>query len=401
MTVLTLIKHNNPFLRLASLQFVSVAAIGIVIPYINLYLIEANFSATLIGTLSSVGAILALSITPWLSHIADRRLLHRRLFMFYMLLFAVANIIFANFTNQIFLIIAALIFPVTIGPGLTLGMQLTMTQIAEQKKDILGQVRSFAALGFSVAGLVAGRLFTWGGYSFLFWVSALLAFITIQVATIFPSSSKARKNKVAKVTTKRSRAFYVLLVSHFFISIGLRNSFAFLFIHLTDNIGVVTANIGMWSAFMAGIEVPFFILTDRFLPKIQSKLAYIAGALGLSIFIFLLGISQHWIIIVFLFLLRGITFPTFQLSSFTMVSEFSQKENVATNQAILQVTIPNIAILLTGSAFGWLYEHMGTSVFFATCALACLIGVAVVAIYPVDKNKPVDIATPAIESASL
>lgn len=148
MTILTLIKRHNPFLRLASLQFVSLAAIGIVMPYINLYLIEANFSATLIGTLSSVGAIMALSMTPWLNHIADRRMLHRLLFMFYMLLFAMANTIFANFTNQIFLVIAALIFPITIGPGMTLGMQLTMTQLIEQKKDILGQIRSFAALGY-------------------------------------------------------------------------------------------------------------------------------------------------------------------------------------------------------------------------------------------------------------
>ncbi len=395
MTVFGLIKRHSPILRLTSLQFVSLAAIGMVAPYINLFLIEADFSATVIGTLSSVGAVLALSITPLLNHLADRYLRHRLLFMFFMLLLGIASIIFATSNIQILLIIAALIFPMTIGPGMTLGLQLTMTQIANRKDTILGQIRSFAALGFASASFLAGRLFDLGGYSLLFWTSAILAFVTIQVATIFPAGSKVKEKTVPKAKTKRHRGFYVLLASQFFITMGLRNSFAFLFVHLMDNLGVATGNIGMWAAFMAGIEVPFFILTDRFLPKVQSRLAYVIGTTGLTIFIFVMGITQSWILIVLLFMFRGIAFPIFQLSSFTMVSEISQKENVATNQAILQVTMPNIAILLTGSAFGWLYEHTGAFVFFAACALTCFIGVLVIVIYWKSLDKPLDIESTA------
>lgn len=34
----------------------------------------------------------------------------------------------------------------------------------------------------------------------------------------------------------------------------------FLFIHFNENLGIPTANIGYWAAFLALIEVPFFIL---------------------------------------------------------------------------------------------------------------------------------------------
>lgn len=388
MHTFTLIKRHSSLIRLASLQFVSLATVGIITPYINLYLIEANFSATLIGMLSSVGAILALSITPWLNHIADRKMLHRRLFIFYMLLIAIANIIFANTSTQILLVVAALTFPMAIGPSITLGLQLTITQIADRVDNILGQIRAFAALGFALASLLAGQLFSWGGYPLLFWVGSIFGFISMQVATIFPAQAKQKKKQAQEEPpkTKRHKGFYVLLVSQFFITMGLRNSFAFTFIHFADNLGVATGDIGLWAALLAGIEVPFFVLTDRFLPKVQSRLAYIVGALGLSIFIFALGITQNWIIIMFLFLFRGIAFPIFQLSSFTVVSEISQKHNVATNQAILHVTMPNIALLLTGSAFGWLYEHMGAFIFFGLCALACLIGALVIIFYKFETT---------------
>ena len=380
MTFLTMIKRHSPLIRLASLQFVSLATIGMVVPYINIYLIDANFSATLIGTLSSIGAILALSITPLLNHYADKNMLHRRLFMCYMLLVSVASIIFANFTVKILLITAALLFPVAIGPSITLGLQLTMTQIADRTNNILGQIRSFGALGFAVASLMAGQLFGWGGYSLLFWVSAILGFISIQVSTIFPAHSKQKQKEVPKITNF-SKGFYVLLFSQFFIAMGLRNSFAFTFIHLADNLGVATSDIGLWAFFIAGIEVPFFILTDRFLPKVQSRLAFITGAVGMTVFIFLLGITQNWMLLLLLILFRGVMFPIFQLSSFIIVAEISHKNRVATNQAILHVTIPNIAILFTGSAFGWLYEHTGAFTFFAVCALACFIGVVIIALY--------------------
>lgn len=389
MTVLTMIKHHSPLIRLASLQFVSLATIGMVVPYINLYLIDANFSATLIGTISSVGAIFALSITPLLNHFADKNMLHRRLFMFYMVLVSLASIIFANFTLQILLIAAALLFPIAIGPSITLGMQLTITQISDRTSNILGQIRSFAALGFAVASLLAGQLFAWGGYSLLFWVCAILGFVTIQVATIFPAHSK-QKQKEAPPTTKFNKGFYILLVSQLFITMGLQNSFAFMFIHLTDSLAVATSNIGLWAAFIAGIEVPFFILMDRFLPKMQSRLAYIMGALGMTIVIFILGIIQNWVLLLPLFLLRGVMFPIFQLSSFNIVSEISQKNRVATNQAILHVTIPNIAVLFTGSAFGWLYETTGSFTFFSACAGACLIGVLIIALSRGEMTSPLD-----------
>ena len=293
MNTIAFVRHHSSSIRLASLQFLSLAAVGMVAPFINLYLVEADFSATLIGTLASVGAILALVITPMLNRFADQRLLHRRLFMSYLFGFAIANMLFATTNTQVTLIIAVLLVAVTVSPSLTLGMQLTMTQIATRSKAMLGQVRSFAAMGFSVASLLAGQLFGVGGYSLLFLVGAIFAILTIQLATIFPPKPKLKEKQLQEARVPRRRGFYVLIASQFFAMMGIQNSFAFMFIHFTQNLGIATADIGIWAALLAGMEIPFFVLADKILPKIQSRFAYAIGILGIAIYICLLGARSY------------------------------------------------------------------------------------------------------------
>ena len=108
--------------QLTLLQFISIAVMGMTTPFFNLYLIDVGLSATLIGTLLSVAALLELIITPLLNTYADRRSVHRRLFVTYMVMFAAANLIYAN-TNSIGLIVvAALMIGITTNPSMTLGL---------------------------------------------------------------------------------------------------------------------------------------------------------------------------------------------------------------------------------------------------------------------------------------
>ena len=377
MNKLAVVQHHSGSIRLASLQFLTLASVGMVSPYINLYLVDIGFSATLIGTLSSIGAVLALTLTPILNQFADKRMLHRRLFMAYLLGFVIANVIFATSHTEIIIIMAVLLVQVTVSPSMTLGMQLTMTQLANRSKAMLGQVRSFAAMGFAAASLLAGQLFGVGGFSLLFWIGALFATISIQVATIFPAKPKIKDTQSDAPPVPRRRGFYVMLASQFFTMMGIQNSFVFIFVHFQQNLGIATSDIGVWAAMLAGMEIPFFVLMDSILPRVKFRQGYIVGILGMAVFIFLLGATQNLVVLAIIILFRGLMWPSLHLSSFAVVSAISHPQNVATNQAILQVTVPSIAMLLTGSAFGWVFEHLGAFPFFGLCSLMCLIGASI------------------------
>ena len=389
MTKLLAIRQHSFSIRLVLLQFLSFGAVGMIAPYINLYLTDLEFSGVLIGTLASIGAILSLVLTPLLNQIADRLMLHRRLLMLYLGGFALANIIFATSRVQILVIFAVLLIKVTVSPSMTLGMQLTMSQLISRGKAILGQIRSFAALGFAAASLLAGQFFLLGGYPLLFGVGAVFAVFSIQMSTIFPARPKHRAKQSEASKQPRNRGFYVLVASQFFLMMGIHNGFYFMFIHFNQNLDVATAEIGLWAALLGAVEIPFFVMMDTILPKFRTRTAYLAGIIGIAVFTFLLGAVQTLPALALLILFRGIVWPGFHLSSYTLVSQISHPHNAATNQAILQVTMPSIALLLTGSLFGWIFDNLGAGAFFALCALACAIAaLIVIAGYRCFESQP-------------
>ena len=365
-------------IRLVALQFLSLAAVGFTSPYINVYLTELGFSGTLIGTLGSAGAMLSLGLTPFLYQIADRYMLHRRLLMFYLVGFTLANVIFATSSIHFLIIFAFLLIRVTVSPSITLGMQLTMTHLIRSGKAILGQARAFASLGFSAASLIAGQLFALGGYPVLFVVGAGFALLSILMATGFPPKPKEKVKVDGGPKQPRNRGIYVLTASQFFISMGTFNAFAFLFIHLNQNLSFPSEHIGIWAAILAGVEIPFFYLMDTILPKVRIRILYIASVLGIALYTVLLGVVTSLPLLAVLLVFRGMLWPGFHLSSFRLVNAISHPRNVATNQAIVHVTMPSISLLLTGSFFGWAFDNLGAGGFFAFCALACATGACIV-----------------------
>ena len=365
-------------MRLVALQLLSSAALGMVYPYINLYLTELDFSGTVIGTLASLGAILTLVLTPLLNQIADRFMLHRRLLMLYFGGFALAGIIFATTRNHLLVIFAVLLFRITTSPSMTLGAQLTLSLLIRSGKTIFGQMRSFSALGFACASALAGSVFALGGYSLTFTVGAILSLVSIQLATIFPAKPKEKAKPEAGAKQPRNPGIYVLAASQFFVTMCTHNAFAFLFIHMSQNLGVSIAHIGLWAAILAVVEFPFYYLTDALLPRVRLRVTYAFGIIGIALTTLCIGIVPNLPMLVLLFVCRGISWPAYQLSSYRLMNAISHPRNVATNQAIVQVTMPGIALLLTGSLYGWAYDHLGAGAFFALCALAGALGACIV-----------------------
>ena len=108
------------------------------------------------------------------------------------------------------------------------------------------------------------------------------------------------------------------------------------------------------------------------------RITYIFGIVGIALSTLGLGIVPSLPMLLLLFVFRGMSWPAYQLSSYRLMNAISHPRNVATNQAIVQVTMPGIALLLTGSLYGWAYDHLGAGVFYALCALAAAVGVCIV-----------------------
>ena len=157
------------------------------------------------------------------------------------------------------------------------------------------------------------------------------------------------------------------------------NAFAFLFIHLSQNLGVNNSDIGMWAAILALVEFPFYYLTDALLPKVRLRITYITGIVGVALTMLGIGMAPNLPTLFLLLVCRGLFWPAYQLSSYRLINAVSHPRNAATNQAIVQVTMPGLAMLLTGSLYGWAYDHLGAGAFYAMCAFAAGAGVCIAA----------------------
>jgi len=366
---------NTVVQQLNLLQFISVAVMGMTTPFFSVYLVDVGMSPTMIGALLSVGAFLELILTPTLNTIADRFNVHRRLLIAYMVMFGAANLIYANTDIMWIVAIGVLLVEVSIRPSGTLAMQLTMTRIAEIRQDVVGRIRSFAPLGYSLASLTAMPLFSLGGYKLVFWAGVLLSAITIQVTNVLPANT-ATKNMTSK-PPKRRRGFYILALSQFFITLGIRAGFTFWLVYVSRDLGLSTAKIGLFMAFVAGVEIPFFMLLDPIMKRYNPRIIYIIGSLGMAAFFAVVGFVPNFQWLIALNIVRGMIWPMYNLPIFVVTAQISHPRNVATNQAIMNVTMPSVAMLLFGSAAGWLFDHQAAWVFFMACATACFIGAMV------------------------
>ena len=215
------------------------------------------------------------------------------------------------------------------------------------------------------------------------------ALVSIQTATVFPAKTQDKPKRGDEAKQPRNRGFYVLAASQFFVAMGTYNAYVFIFIHFVKNLGVPSADVGLWAAILGIVEFPFFFLMDAILPKVRIRIAYIVSVLGIGVFMLLMGVVPNLPLLALLLVLRGLIWPAFHLSSFTLVNAISHPRNVATNQAILQVTMPSVALLLTGSLFGWTFDNLGPVAFFLLCALMCAIGASIViAGFRLFETKP-------------
>jgi predicted MFS family arabinose efflux permease len=280
--------------------------------------------------------------------------------------------------NQFYAVaFASVLLQISFRPTLTLGLQLVITKMSQEGRNLVGTIRAFSSMGFAITSFLVGPLFAFGGYISLF-MSAVVGYsISIGLTGSLPQST-SEPSQPNPPAMPRTRGFYILILSMFFLQMGNRAGYDFWYLHFQENLGISTDEIGRFAGIMALVEIPSFVLLDRLLKRVDVRLTFILGGIGMAAVWFAVGIVPNRFWIYTLLVLRGFVFAVFYLSTFMIIVRVSVPANVATNQALMQGTTPSLAALLTSSLSGWVYEHIGATTLFTSASIVSLIGVAVV-----------------------
>lgn len=369
---------NNVIIQLMALMFFSSIGRGLVAPYINLYLSDLGTTGATIGLIAAIASLVELSFSPYLNNLADKHNHHRVLLMAQYACFSIGAFLLA-FSTDVY-VLAAIVILIELGKrsAIILSLQLSMIRLEEVKRNYLGRIRAFNAVGFSVANIFQGAIFLATGFVGMFFTSSIFMALTIWFTRVLPKQITTRKKN--EEVAPRNRKFYILVLTQVLVQLGLRSGFTFWLIHLTKNLGMNFEDVGLILAITAMSEAPFFVLFDSIVRRIDVRITYMLGASGMAVFWLLLAIvpSPGWIIPILF--ARGLAFALFNLSILILISRISDPRNVATNQSLLQITVPGLSVLFGAPLMGWIYDHYEAWTYFGLCAVLMFAGVMVMVI---------------------
>lgn len=341
-------------------------------PFVSLYLTSLGFSGTEIGWVLTISALAQLVLIPLSHAIADRRAQHRRLFyglhsgyiaaLFGMVLpfgkiwTAGVNTV-RDFGNM---------------AEVSLLSQLTITRLEELKQPIYGRLRAWGSFGYAVTTMVSGGIIALGGYPLLYLLGAIINLIVLPFIRALPEHTLQPPNPI-QTSQKRPHVFYLLLLSIVLFQVLMSASSNFGYIYFKRDLGASDALIGVIVSVAALSEILPMFFFQRFQDRASIYTLFIIGMVGQAAlwasFAFLTTSTP----IVFIMLLRG-TFYTLQsVSTVLLVTRISHPSNVATNQALAQVTAPAVAALATGTLNGWIFDNLGPRVLLIFIALLAVI----------------------------
>jgi PPP family 3-phenylpropionic acid transporter len=363
---------NGVIAQLMALMFFSSIGRGFGAPYVNLYLDSIGVSATVIGTIVGIASLVELLFSPFLNNLADRYKRHRLLLVFQYAAFALGTFFVAMTTNIWFLGLIVMLIELGKRSAIVLSLQLTLIRLEQINRDIIGRMRAVNAFGFSLSNIFQGPIFLASGFLGMFMISGIFTGMSIWFMRVLPKQATTKKNDQS--LAPRQRKFYFLVLIQVFVMLGQRSGFAFWLIHFTNNLGVYVEDIGILIAIWAFAEVPFFILFDSIIRRFDVRITYMLGASGMGVMWFLVSIvpSPAWLIPILL--MRGLVFSMLNLSTLMLISRISDPRNVATNQSLLQITVPGLAMLIGAPLMGWFFDTYPAYVFFGLCMMFMFVG---------------------------
>jgi PPP family 3-phenylpropionic acid transporter len=154
---------NTVIAQLMALMFFSSVGRGLAAPYVSLYLDGMGVSGTVIGLIVGIAALVELTFSPFLNNLADKYKRHRLLLMVQYGMYGLGTILLASTKNV--LLLGAFVILIELGKrsAIVLSLQLTLIRLEQLNRDILGRVRSFNALGFSLVNIFQGVIFLASG----------------------------------------------------------------------------------------------------------------------------------------------------------------------------------------------------------------------------------------------
>lgn len=359
-------------------NFLLYGSIGILLSYFPVYFKAIGFSTFIIGIIMGVGPFVSIFANPFWGYWSDKTQNIKRVIMIMMVgnLFVIQFVFHIHILPIVFCVMFLFFFFQQ--PMFSQSNSLILNTIEGTNKKF-GAFRMWGSLGWALMTVAAGPILDWLGILNIWIVYTIMLLLTFGLSFFLPKGYAPDTVKPEKInyfkTITKNKYFLAFILLGVLVSVPnmINQTFVSLYI---DYLGGSSVMIG-WSVFlMAILEVPVFLILDRYLSqKIRTMfflLIIVAFLFCLRWFLMFAAVSP--VQLIFIQLLHSITFGGYYYIGTILTARLIPANLRASGQAIFALTWGGISGMIAGLSGGWMFESIGPSTMYLVTTVISFLG---------------------------
>jgi MFS transporter, PPP family, 3-phenylpropionic acid transporter len=364
------------------------ALIGVVVasfvPFYVLLLRDRGLSPDQTGLVLAATSLAGVITTPFWSHAADTRLgTVRTLQIACIAASAAALALMATGSGLLAVAAVAAVLGAAQGPHTALTDTLALTQLGQERATEYGDFRLWQSVGWGVACIALGALYTTTGARLALPIYAggvaIYAAYVGRFPNVRPSPSSHTASRLGSVgdalrTVGRLPSF---LAGALLVATATHAAWDFVPLRIVSGGGDALL-VGIAAGVSAFVEIPFMRSSRSLVERFGLRRVFTAGA-GIYA-----AASVGWALLsdpVAVTAVRigiGVGFGLTYVSLVLMTARLVPERLRNTGQALLQICTWGLAPMLGGAIGGFVYEHVGPAQLFLGSAVGIVLGIVVV-----------------------
>ncbi len=352
--------------------FLYFGAMGVFLPYFNLYCLNLGFTGFQIGSLSAVRSAVLILFSIFWGILADRKAIRRPLYILCSFASTALWALFLFTTDFRFMLVLTIVYGAFYAPIISF-LEAFAMDVLGKTKHRYGRTRVWGSIAFIAVVLVSGKMIDRYTVSIVIALALSISTAQAMTATGMPRIRKQRQAQPHDAARLFSGHTLIFLLCAFLMLVSHGAYYGFFSIHLA-RLGHGGSFIGACWALASMAEVVVMINSPRLFARFSFKrilaVSFAAAVLRWG----LLYVAQSAMLILASQLLHAITYGAFHMAGILYVDQLAPASEKTLGQALNNAVTYGAGLTVGFFISGALYDAGSTAPLFLFSAGVALAG---------------------------
>ncbi|WP_372681260.1 MFS transporter [Desulfosarcina sp.] len=352
--------------------FLYFGAMGVFLPYFNLYCLNLGFTGFQIGSLSAVRSAVLILFSIFWGILADRKGIRRPIYILCSIASTALWALFLFTTDFRFMLLLTIVYGAFYAPIISF-LEAFAMDVLGKTKHRYGRTRAWGSIAFIAVVLISGKMID--RYAVGIVIALVLAISTAQAmtASTMPRIRSQRQAQPHDAVRLFSGHTLVFLLCAFFMLVSHGAYYGFFSIHLA-RLGHGGSFIGVCWALASMAEVVVMINSPRLFARFSFK-RILAVSFAVAVLRWgLLYVAQSAMVILASQLLHAITYGAFHMAGILYMDQLAPPSEKTLGQALNNAVTYGLGLTVGFFVSGALYDAGNTAPLFLLSAGVALAG---------------------------